>query len=534
MGVQPTMIDSTITPPKNTGRWVLLATITASSMAFIDSSALNVALTALQKDLQATGSDLIWIVNAYLLLLASLILLGGSLGDRYGRNRIFRTGIIVFAGASLVCGLAPTVNLLILARAVQGIGGALLVPGSLAILSASFPPEKRGQAIGSWSSFATITTLLAPALGGALAGAGLWRGVFFINLPLAIVAIFALGKVPETKDPNAASQMDYPGTVLIVVGLGGLTVGAIGLGQGNSDGAFNPLPIVSLLVGLIALAGFIVVESRSNHPLVPLGLFKNRTFSGTNLMTVFLYGALSGTLFFLPLNLIQVQGYPPQIAGLTLLPFSLVLSGMSPIMGRLVSRIGPRLPLTIGPLLVGVAFVLVALPGLTNGPADYWVTYFPAILVLSIGMGITVAPLTTAVMGSVPSQQAGVASGVNNALTRSAQGMAVAVFGAIALLSFSSGLSARLDQNQVDPQRHQQLEQNANKLGNTPIPVGVDGPARDAIQLAIRLTFIDMFRLLSVLGAVLSWLSALAALILVKNRLEPAYEPPRNNKSGIE
>lgn len=501
------------------GRWVLLATITASSMAFIDSSALNVALDALQKDFQATGAELIWIINAYVLSLASLILLGGSLGDHYGRNRIFRIGIVIFSISSLVCGLSPSVGILIAARAVQGIGGALMVPGSLAIISASFSDDKRGQAIGTWSSFGTIATILAPALGGFLASAGLWRGVFFINLPLAVLAVFALSRVPETKDEDAPRQLDYLGTALIVVGLAGLTYGAIGLGQANETGTSNAAPLIALVVGIAALVLFVFVEARSKHPIMPLSLFRERTFSGTNLMTLFLYGALSGVLFFMPLNLIQVQGYPANIAGLTFFPLSILLAGLSPIMGRLVNRVGPRLLLTVGPAIVGVAFILLARPGLTGGPNDYWTTFFPAIIALGIGMGITVAPLTTAVMGSVPSHESGVASGVNNALTRTAQGLAVAMLGALALVSFTNGLSGRLAQTEITPDVQQQIRQSASKLGNTDIPDGLSEQAHTAAKQAVQLSFVDTFRLVSYIGAALSWLSALAAAILVENRL---------------
>ncbi len=511
-------------PQQNTGRWVLLATITASSMAFIDSSALNVALPALQTDFKADGAQLLWVINAYLLMLASLILLGGSLGDHYGRNRIFRIGIIVFSAASLACGLAPNIGFLIAARVVQGIGGALMVPGSLAILSASFGDEARGQAIGTWSAFGTITTILAPALGGFLAGRGLWRGVFYINLPLAVLAIYALSKVPETKDEEASPQLDYLGTALIIVGLAALTYGTISLGGSSNAGTSNSVPLIALVVGIVALIAFVFVESRIAHPIVPLALFKNRSFSGTNLMTVFLYGALSGALLFLPLNLIQVQGYDAGIAGLTLLPFSIVLAGLSIVTGRLISRVGPRILLTIGPIIVGIAFLLLSRVGLTRGPDDYWTTFFPVVIVFGVGMGITVAPLTTTVMGSVPTHEAGVASGINNALTRSAQGLAVAIMGAVALFSFTNNLSAQLAQRELTPDVQQQIHQNASKLGGTDIPDGLTDAAHTQAKQAIQAAFVDMFQLVTIIGAVLCFLSALAAALLVEGRKSPAAQ----------
>lgn len=508
------------------GRWVLLATITASSMAFIDGSALNVALTALQNDLHASGADLIWVVNGYLLTLAALILLGGSLGDRFGRNRIFRIGIIIFVSASFACGISPSISILLVARLVQGVGGALMVPGSLAIISASFSGDERGRAIGTWSSFGTVTTILAPVLGGFLANVGLWRGVFFINLPLAVVAIWALRKVPETRDDQAPRQLDYPGTALITLGLAGLTYGAIGLGQANS----GALPWVALIVGVVALISFVMVEGRSTHPLVPLALFRERTFSGTNLMTVFLYGALSGSIFFLSLNLIQVQGYPSNIAGLALLPLSLILAGLSPVMGRLVARIGPRLPLTVGSFLAGVGFVVMALPAQTNGPTDYWVSYFPGIVLLGIGMGIVVAPLTTAVMGSVPTNRSGVASGVNNAVARAAQGLALAALGGLALVVFSNGLTGRIAPLNLQPDVSQQLHDNANKLANMELPKTLDdadhAAVKTSVQQAIHASFIDTFRLVLLICAVAAWIASAASAILVGNKLSTPDAKP--------
>lgn len=504
------------------GRWVLLATITASSMAFIDSTALNVALDSLQRDLKATGAELIWISNAYTLLLAALILLGGSLGDRFGRNRIFRHGILLFSAASFMCGVAPTVGVLIAARAVQGIGGALMVPGSLAIIAASFPAAERGRAIGTWSAFGTITTIFGPALGGVLAGAGLWRGVFFLNLPLALISLYALTRVPETKNEQAPRQLDYLGTVLITLGLAGLSYGAVAFGQVNEAGSTEVLPLIAIVVGVLALIGFMVVESRSDHPLVPLGLFRQRTFSGTNLLTLFLYGALAGVTFFVPLNLIQVQKYPASLAGLTFLPLSLAIAVLSPIMGGMVTRFGPRRLLTLGPLLVGVSFALMALPGVTNGPSDYWTTFFPAVIMLGIGLGVTIAPLTTAVMGSVPSHESGVASGVNNAVTRTAQSLAVAILGAVALFSFTGALTGRTAQLGLPPAAQQELRQNAGKLGSVPVPAGIEATQATGITEAVRLAFVDMFRLVAGIGVVLCVLSAVAAFILVEDKLPDA------------
>ncbi|MFN8450250.1 MAG: DHA2 family efflux MFS transporter permease subunit [Anaerolineae bacterium] len=380
--------------PRDSGGAVLLATILASSMAFIDSSALDVAVPALQADLGLNGSQLLWVVNAYLLLLSALILVGGALGDRYGRKRIFMIGIVLFSGASMACGLAQDANFLILARAVQGVGGALMVPGSLAIISAYFPDERRGTAIGTWSTFSTLTTLGGPIIGGWLAGHGLWRLVFFINLPLAAIALYTLiTRVPESRDEHAPDRLDFVGAALATLGLAGLTYGFL---QAPDFGLSDPRVLGALVVGVIALAAFVFVESRSDHPMMPLRLFRSRTFSGTNLLTLFLYAALRVAPFFLILNLIQVQGYPPEIAGFTFVPFTILLTLMSRWAGGLIDRVGARLPLIVGPAIAALGFGLMTLPGLTAGPDAYWTTFFPAVVVLGVGMGITVAPLTTA------------------------------------------------------------------------------------------------------------------------------------------
>jgi EmrB/QacA subfamily drug resistance transporter len=510
------MTNTTSEGRASSGFWILLATILASSMAFIDGSALNVALDALQKDLRATGADLLWIVNAYSLVVAALLLLGGSLGDHLGRKRIFRLGIIIFSVSSMVCGLSPNVGVMIAARAVQGIGGAFMIPGSLAIISASFPQNRVGQAIGTWSSFSTITTIGGPIIGGVLASHGLWRAIFFINVPLAILAIYALTKVPESRDEEASSHMDYPGAVLVALGLAGITYGTIDIGRGYGA-SVSTFSIVTLMGGLIALVLFVVVEARSPNPMVKLSLFKSRTFSGTNLMTLFLYGALSGALLFLPLNLIQIQGYPADIAGMTFLPFAILLAFLSPFMGRVVDRMGPRLPLIVGPAIVGVAFILLSLPGITSGPSTYWTTFLPGIIGLGVGMGITVAPLTTAVMGAVPSHQAGIASGINNAVSRSAGVIAVAIFGAIALSTFSIALTAHTEPLELPDSAQQALRQEASNLGNAHVPGNLDADTQNEVKQAIQLSFVDMFRRVVYIAAGLAWLSALVSAVLVAN-----------------
>jgi EmrB/QacA subfamily drug resistance transporter len=499
--------------PPEAGPWVLFATTLASSMAFIDASALNVTLPTLQDALQASGAQLLWIVNIYLLMLAALILLGGSLGDKLGRKKVFMIGICLFILASLACGLTPSTNFLLVARALQGIGGALMIPGSLTMITAIFGPEKCGRAIGTWASITTIVTITGPVLGGCLADLGLWRSVFLINLPIGLAALLILHfKVPESRDGTGSQAIDYPGAILATIGLAALTYGAISI----SDLGFgNPSVYGTLLLGAIALVTWGIVQAHSDHPMLPLHLFRSSTFSGTNLLTLFLYGALNVGIFFLCLNLVRAQGYSQTIAGFADMPFALLLAGLSPVMGEVTERYGSRPPLIIGPFLAGLGFLLLAQVGLTQGPGDYWTTFFPGILVFGLGMAITVAPLTAAVMTSVPAGYTGTASGVNNAVARTAGVLAIAIIGSVALMAFSGALVAHTSHLNLPPGVQQMLQAEAAQLGQAITPTGIAPEQVSAVETAIKLAFVDTYQVVMLICAGLAWLSAIMAALLV-------------------
>jgi EmrB/QacA subfamily drug resistance transporter len=403
------------------GRWALAATILGSGMAMLDGTVVNVALPAIGRDLGAQIAGLAWTVNGYTLTLAAFILLGGSLGDRFGRRRVFVVGVVWFALASLLCALAPTLVALVLARALQGVGGALLTPGSLAMLQASFRPQDRARAIGAWTGFGGIATAIGPFAGGYLVESAGWRWVFLINLPLAAaVVMLALRHLPESADPEAAHHVDVPGAALAAAGLAGLTFGLIAW---PTSGIASPVVWGSLLVGVTGMVLFVVVEQRSRAPMLPLEIFSSRLFTATNVVTFAVYAALSGVFFVLVVELQVVAGYSPIASGAALLPVTFIMLFLAARGGALGQRIGPRIPMTVGPLVsaLGVLSFTRVGPG-----ANYLTDVLPGAILLGLGLSLTVAPLTATVLAAASDRHAGLASGVNNAVARAAGLLAVA------------------------------------------------------------------------------------------------------------
>ncbi len=412
------------------GRWVLAATVMGSGMAFLDGTVVNVALPSIGRDLHAGLSGLQWTLDAYLLTLGALLLLGGALGDRYGRRRLFEVGLVSFSVASAFCGLAPTLGALVVARAVQGVGGALLVPGSLALLSASFAPEDRGRAVGAWSGLAGAFSAIGPFLGGWLVDAVSWRFVFLINLPIAAVAVWVVrSHVPESRDMgvSAGGRLDLLGAAAATAGLAGVVFALI---QGTVDG-FTPGVVAAGVGGVVALGAFPFIERARAEPLVPMEIFRSRQFSGANATTLAVYGAFAGALFLFVVQLQQGLGYSALEAGSAMLPVTLLLVTLSAPAGRLGQRVGPRVPMTVGPLVAGLGLLLLS----RVGPGTRYATgILPAVIVFGCGLALTVAPLTAAVMAAVEERHLGVGSGVNNAVAR------VAGLLSVALLPLAAGL----------------------------------------------------------------------------------------------
>jgi EmrB/QacA subfamily drug resistance transporter len=487
-------------------RWTLAAAILGTAMAFVDGSVVNVALPAIQHDLDATAAQMQWVVEAYALFLASLLLVGGALGDRLGRRAVFMIGVALFTAASLACALSPAPALLIAARGVQGIGAALLVPGSLSLIGAAYPRSERGGAIGTWSALSGVAAALGPVIGGWLIEHANWTWAFLINLPIGVVLwIVCAWRVPESRDEAASGRVDLRGAALATAGLAGVVFAFI---QAPTDGWLAGAVLGSGVAGSLALVGFVFNESRVAAPMVPLRLFANSDFAGANVLTLLLYAALGGGLYFLPLNLIQVQGYGATAAGAAMLPFVAIMFLLSLASGRLVARIGAKPLLVVGPLVAAAGFGLLMRPGLGG---SYWVTFLPAIVTLGLGMAVTVAPLTTTVMNAVGSGLSGVASGVNNAGARSASLLAIAVFGVVMIHAFDSRLAALLSGLPLPAHVAEAVVAQRTRLAGIVLPPGLDHAQAESLRQAIGVAFVAGFRQVMALCAGLALLGALSA-----------------------
>jgi len=491
--------------------WVLVATILGSSMAFIDGTVVNVALPAVQANFHASVVDVQWVVESYGLFLGALILVGGSLGDLFGRRLIFVVGIAIFTAASAVCGSAVNIHQLIIARSIQGVGAALLVPGSLAIISAAFDEKSRGRAIGTWSGFTAITTAIGPVLGGWLVEHASWRWVFFINLPLAAaVTAISLRHIPESRIASAG-RVDWPGALFAAVGLGGLVAGFM---ESVNLGWRNPLVFGSLILGVASLIALVVVEGNVTSPMLSLALFESRSFRGANLLTLFLYAAIGIFFFLFPLNLIQVQGYSATAAGAAILPLILLVFFLSRWSGGLVARYGPRIPLITGPLIVALGFALFAVPSVGE---SYWKSFFLAVVVLGFGTAVTVAPLTTVVMNSVNQNRVGSASGINNAVARIAGVLAIATFGIVMVKVFGSELNHSLAHLSLSPAILRELHADEIKLAGLQVPLGLSLSTSAAIRESVKEAFVFGFRIVMLACAGLSLASSAVAWLTIGN-----------------
>ena len=502
-------------------QWTLVATIIGSSLTFIDATVVNVALPALQADLHATITDLQWVIEAYALFLGSLILVGGSMGDQFGRRRTFLLGVLLFTLASVACGLATSTRALIVARAIQGAGAAFLVPGSLAIISATFGDAERGRAIGTWSGFSAITSAIGPVVGGWLIEHVSWRAIFFLNVPLAVLVIaLSVRCMSESRDETRGSRVDWTGAVLTVLGLGGIVFGLL---EWPRLGANPSIVRAAIGGGIAALAAFVIVERRVSGPMLPIGLFRSRMFTLANVLTLFLYGALGTVLWLVPLNLIQVQHYTATAAGAAFLPLPILMFTLSRWSGGLVARIGSRVPLTIGPIVAAVGLALYARPGIGG---SYWTTFFPAVAVLGFAMAIVVAPLTTTAMTAVETQHAGVASGVNNAVARVAGLIAIAVFGIALVRIFNARVTPALDQLALPSAARTTVNRELPKLAGAEIDASIGPTQRARTQQAIDEAFVSAFRLVMMGTSALALAAALAGAFIGRSSSGEARGAP--------
>ncbi len=500
---------------KDVGFWVLFATISASSMAFVASTSLTVALPAIQRELGARGADLIWIPNSYVLVQASLIIVCGSLGDHFGRNRICVTGILLFALASLVCGVSTSTGILIAGRFAQGFGSAMIIPNSLAIVSAYFSQRRHAWAIGIWTGFTVFSTGLAPVLGGVLTDLGAWRLVFFIHIPFGFAAAyFLIRNVPESNNKEAPKRMSLVGALLVSCGLGGITFGFI---ESSTYGFESPLIMVAIAGGIMLLVKFLNDERENKHAILPLMLFKSRTFSAANFITIMLNGVLGPAILYLPLNLIQIQGYSATSAGISLLPMTILLILTSAMVGVIVDRRGPRFPLAIGLAITAIGFVSFATVGTTNGPDEYFTTFFLPISLFGLGLGLSFAPLTIAALASAPADNAGIASGVNSTMSRAGQVLIIGIFGGLAISWFAQLLLNDPAIKSLPAEAQSMLAADAGDMAETAIPDTLSDAEQESVRQVLREAFAATFSILMWIGAALCLVSALIAYFFIED-----------------
>ena len=514
--------DAEPAPPASAGRWTLVSAVLGSSMAFMDGTIANVALPAIQRQLDATGADAQWIIEAYALFLAALLLVGGALGDRFGRKRVFLVGVAVFTAMSAACAAAQDTHQLIAARSLQGIGAALLVPGSLALLGANFPQAERGRAIGTWSAFSGITAAIGPVVGGFLVDHFSWRWAFLLNVPIGVALLLVcIAKVPESRGDASEGPVDILGAVTATVGLAGIVFALI---EAPTRGWSSAPVAIAGFVGLAGLAAFVASEARVAAPMLPLHLFRDRDFAGANLLTLLLYAALGGGLYFVPLNLIQVQGYAATGAGAALLPFVAIMFALSRWAGSLVDRMGAKIPLVVGPAIAAAGFALFARPGVGG---SYWTTFFPAICVLGLGMTITISPLTTTVMNALGERLAGTASGVNNAVSRAAGLLAIAALGAVLAHVFDARLHDLLNDARLPHDVADGVYAQRGKLGAIAAPANAASAVTAQVRDAVGQAFVAGFRAVMLVSAGLALASSLSAWWLISGR-KPVPETKGN------
>lgn len=493
------------------GKLALTATILASAMVFLDTTVVTIALPKIQGEFGGGFAGLQWIADAYFVTLTAFLLLGGSFGDLFGRRRAFVVGLIGFSIGSVACGAAPTLGVLILARALQGIGGALLVPGSLAIITASFRPDERGRAIGIWAAASGIGAAVGPLFGGALIDALSWRWIFLINLPLAVATLLMTYRaVPESRDETSEKKLDFAGGISAAIGLGGATYALI---ESPTLGLYDQKVMIAAGLGLVGLITFFIVERRGAHPMVPMSIFRNMTFSGVNAATLFIYFAINAAFFYLILGMQQIHHYSALAAGSAILPITVILLLGSSTVGKISDKVGPRLPMTIGSLICALGLLVAAFRG---GTANYWTSIFPVVMIFGIGLTLIVAPLTTAVLSALEERRAGVASGINNAVARLAGLLAFAILPAISLAPFTTSLKAGLMDLPLTGDQRTAIVAAADAQGGLEPPADISPALRHRVGDVVESAFLDGYTRAMLLAAILVALGGLISFATVR------------------